>query len=340
MHRSFRPRHCEDAPVPPPPPLPLVIDTDPGIDDALAILLALASPEVDLRLVTTVHGNVELARTTENARRVLHLAGRSDVPVAAGAVTSLVHAQPERAGHVHGEAGLGGVELPPSPAPVDPRHAVVALADLLLTAPEPVTVAAIGPLTNLALLLGVFPEAAARIGRLVVMGGSAARGGNVTAAAEFNVWADAEAAQRVLTSGLPTVLVGLDVTLPAVLTADGIDRFRAAGPVGATAAAVLQRYVEEQRSRTGTDGVVVHDALALTEAIAPGTLGTVRRDVVVDTGLGAGRGQTLVDRRAVSSAPAAVDVAETVDGAAAVAFLVDRLASLDGPASRARPAAR
>jgi pyrimidine-specific ribonucleoside hydrolase len=314
-------------------PIPLVIDTDPGIDDALAILLALASPEVDLRLVTTVHGNVELAQTTDNALRVLHLAGRSDVPVAAGAVTSLVHAQPERAGHVHGEAGLGGVRLPPSPAPLDPRPAVVALAELLMTSPEPVTVAAIGPLTNVALLLGVFPEAAARIGRLVVMGGSAARGGNVTAAAEFNVWADAEAAQRVLTGGLPTVLVGLDVTLPTVLTAEGVDRFRTAGPVGATAAAILQTYVDEQRSRTGLAGVVVHDALALTEAIVPGTLGTVRRDVVVDTGLGAGRGQTLVDRRAVSAAPTAVDVAETVDGAAAVAFLVDRLASLDRPAT-------
>ena len=311
-------------------PVPLVIDTDPGIDDALAILLALASPEVDLRLVTTVHGNVELERTTENALRVLHLAGRSDVPVAAGAVTSLVHAQPERAGHVHGEAGLGGVELPPSPASVDPRHAVVALADLLMTSPEPVTVAAIGPLTNLALLLGIFPEAAARIGRLVVMGGSAARGGNVTAAAEFNVWADAEAAQRVLGGGLPTVMVGLDVTLPTVLTTSGIDRFRAAGPVGATAAAILQEYLDKQSARTGEDGVVVHDALALTEAIVPGTLATVRRHVVVDTGLGTGRGQTLVDRRAVSTSPAAVDVAETVDSAAAVELLVSRLASLDG----------
>src|SRR3954465_12341063 len=106
----------EDAPV----AIPLVIDTDPGIDDALAILLALASPEVELRLVTTVHGNVELAQTTENALRVLHLAGRSDVPVAAGARESLIHAQPERAGHVHGDAGLGGVLLPPPPAPVAP----------------------------------------------------------------------------------------------------------------------------------------------------------------------------------------------------------------------------
>jgi pyrimidine-specific ribonucleoside hydrolase len=307
-----------------------VIDTDPGIDDALAILLALASPEVDLRLVTTVHGNVELERTTANALRVLHLAGRADVPVAAGAAESLVHPQPERAGHVHGAAGLGGVQLPPSPATADPRPAVVALAELLTTSPEPVTVAAIGPLTNIALLLRVFPEAAARIGRLVVMGGSA-RGGNVTAAAEFNIWADPEAAQAVLASALPTVMVGLDVTLPTVLGEDGIARFAAAGPVGAQAAAILAQYLDHARTAYGTAGVVVHDALALTEAIVPGTLGTVRRDVVVDTGLGAGRGQTLVDRRNVSTARAAVDVAETVDSAAAVEFLVERLCRLDRP---------
>ncbi|MGY1836697.1 nucleoside hydrolase [Blastococcus sp. SYSU DS0510] len=309
---------------------PLVIDTDPGIDDALAILLALASPEVDLQLVTTVHGNVELAQVTENALRVLHLAGRSDVSVAAGARASLVHPQPERAGHVHGHGGLGGVELAPSPAAVDPRPAVVALAELLLASPTPVTVAAIGPLTNIALLLAVYPEAAERIGRLVVMGGSAARGGNVTAAAEFNIWSDPEAAQAVLSSPVPTVLVGLDVTLPTVLGEQGIARFAAAGPVGRSAAGILQQYLDHARDAYGTAGVVVHDALALTEAIAPGTLGAVRRDVVVDTTLGAGRGQTLVDRRAVSCSPTAVEVAETVDSDAAVEFLVSRLARLDG----------
>jgi pyrimidine-specific ribonucleoside hydrolase len=314
-------------------PIPLVIDTDPGIDDALAILLALASPEVDLRLVTTVHGNVELDRTTDNALRVLHLAGRSDVPVAAGARESLIHPQPERAGHVHGDAGLGGVDLPRSPASIDPRPAVVALADLLLSSAAPVTVAAIGPLTNLALLLRVYPDAAARIGRLVVMGGSAGRGGNVTAAAEFNAWSDPEAAHAVLSSTVPTVLVGLDVTLPTVLQPAGIARFAAAGPIGATAGAILQQYLDVQNASGGA-GVVVHDALALTEAIAPGTLGTVRRDVVVDTTLGAGRGQTLVDRRGVSSRPTAVDVAETVDSAAAVEFLVSRLAALDGAPTR------
>jgi pyrimidine-specific ribonucleoside hydrolase len=310
-------------------PVPLVIDTDPGIDDALAVLLALASPEVDLRLVTTVHGNVGLDRTTDNALRVLHLAGRADVPVAAGAARSLVHPQAERAGHVQATAGLGGVELPPSPASVDRRPAVVALADLLMSSPVPVTVAAIGPMTNIALLLHVFPEAAARIGRLVVMGGSATRGGNVTAAAEFNVWADPEAAQVVFGSTLPTVMVGLDVTLPTVLGEDGIARFAAAGPIGAAAAAIQQQYLVHARRAYGTGGVVVHDALALTEAIVPGTLSTVRRDVVVDTGLGPGRGQTLVDRRTVSASPAAVDVAHDVDSAAAVEFLVARLSMLD-----------
>ncbi|GAB3195781.1 nucleoside hydrolase [Geodermatophilus arenarius] len=312
----------------PPAPRPLVIDTDPGIDDALAILLALASPEVDLRLVTTTHGNVSLAQTTENALRVLHLAGRSDVPVAAGATDSLVFPQPERAGHVHGATGLGGVDLPPSPAAVDPRPAVVALAELLLASEEPVTVAAIGPWTNVALLLATYPEAAERIDRLVLMGGSAARGGNVTAAAEFNVWSDPEAAARVLGSTVPTVLVGLDVTLPTVLDEDGVARFASAGPVGKTAAAILQQYLDHARTSYGTTGVVVHDALALTEAIVPGTLGTVRRDVVVDTTLGPARGQTLVDRRTVSDSPTAVDVAETVDSPAAVEFLVSRLADL------------
>jgi pyrimidine-specific ribonucleoside hydrolase len=132
----------------------------------------------------------------------------------------------------------------------------------------------------------------------------------------------------VFAAGLPTVMVGLDVTLPTVLTEAGIARFAAAGPVGAQAAAILRQYLDHARSTYGTDGVVVHDALALTEAIVPGTLRTVRRDVVVDTSPGAGRGQTLVDRRAPSTAVHAVEVAEGVDSEAAVEFLVDRMERL------------
>ena len=303
------------------PPVPLVVDTDPGVDDALAILLALASPEVELRLVTTVHGNVDLDRATDNALRVLHLAGRDDVPVAAGARAPLVRPRAERSGSRHGATGLGGATLPPSPAAPDPRPAVRALAELLRSSATPVTVAAIGPLTNLALLLAVHPDAASRIGRLVVMGGSVARGGTVTAVAEFNMWADPEAASAVLGSVLPSVLVGLDVTVPTVLTEEGIARLAAGGPVAATAAAMLRGSV----GHADTDGTAVHDALAVTEAIRPGTVHTVRRDVVVDTGHGPGRGQTLVDRRAVSTAETAVAVAESVDSAAAVEFLVGRL---------------
>jgi pyrimidine-specific ribonucleoside hydrolase len=143
------------------------------------------------------------------------------------------------------------------------------------------------------------------------------------------MWSDPEAAQAVLSAGLPTVLVGLDVTLSTVVPAAGITRLAAAGPIGATAAALLAQHVDHSRAEYGTDGVVVHDALAVAEAIVPGTVGTVRRSVVVDTTLGAGRGRTLVDRRAVSAAPTAVEVAETVDADAAIEFLLGRLERLD-----------
>lgn len=310
-------------------PVPLVIDGDPGIDDAVAILLALGSPEVDLRLVTTVFGNAGVSRTTENALRVLHLAGRADVPVAAGAGRPLV-ARPRPADAVaHGPGGLGGVELPPSPAPPDPRPAAVAIADVLRESAAAVTVAATGPLTNLALLLGTFPDLAARIGRLVVMGGSAARGGSATAVAETNVFADPEAAAAVLGAGLPTTLVGLDVTVPTVLSPADLARLSATGPLGRWTAALLERHLPHSRAAHAAEGVVVHDALAVAEAVVPGTVGTVRRCVLVDTGAGPGRGQTLIDRRSVAAAPEGVEVAETVDSRAAVELILGRLAWLD-----------
>ena len=213
--------------------VPLLLDCDPGIDDAVALLLACASPEVRLLGVTTVGGNVGLEHTTRNALRLLTLAGRTDVPVAAGAPRPLVRTQPARAAYVHGEDGVRGVELPEPAVPVDPRHAVALLADTVAGSAEPVTLVAVGPLTNVALFYALHPELAARLDRLVVMGGSIGAG-NVTPAAEFNIWADPEAAYRVLTdpglpAPVPTTLVGLDVTFSVPVDEAAVRRSATAG---------------------------------------------------------------------------------------------------------------
>ncbi|MGI8625512.1 MAG: nucleoside hydrolase [Geodermatophilaceae bacterium] len=221
----------------------LVIDTDPGVDDAIALLVALASPEVELCAVTTVFGNVNLEQTTDNALRVLALVGADEIPVAAGADRPLVHPQPHRASHVHGANGLGGAELPGPKRRVERAPAVRFLADLLHASPSPLTVCAIGPLTNIALLVASDPAAANRIERLVIMGGAYGPG-NVTPTAEFNVWSDPEAAHRVLGSGLPITVVGLDVTRPTAMDAAAVARIGASGPVGSAAAAMLAHYLD------------------------------------------------------------------------------------------------
>lgn len=313
----------------------LVIDTDPGVDDALALLVALASPEVQLCAVTTVFGNVTVEQATENALRVLALAGADAIPVAAGAQRPLVHSQPHRAAHVHGANGLGGVELPRATRQTEQAPAVRFLADLLHASSSPVTVCAIGPLTNVGLLVACDPQAAARIERLVIMGG-AYGAGNVTATAEFNVWSDPEAAHRVLSSGLPITIVGLDVTRPTAMDAAAVARIGESGLVGSTAAAMLAHYLDFYIRVQGGPGVVIHDALAVLEAITPGILGTVERRVSVDCWHGPGRGTTLVDRRSgpgsglsaglLEDTPP-VRVAETVDVPRAMAEIETRLRS-------------
>lgn len=314
---------------------PMVIDTDPGVDDAIALLVAVASPEIELLAVTTVFGNVPVGQTTENALRILSLAGAAHIPVAAGADRPLVHAQPHRAAHVHGPNGLGGVQLAPAQRVVERMPAVRFLADLLHNSDEAVTVCAVGPLTNIALLVATEPAAAARIERLVVMGG-AYGAGNVTPTAEFNIWSDPEAAHRVFSSGLPITMVGLDVTRPTAMDAAAVARVGASGAVGSAAAAMLEHYLDFYVRVQGGTGVVIHDALALLEAITPGLLGTVERRVSVDCGHGPGRGTTLVERRAGSgSGPAApssvsavpVQVAESVDVARAMTEIENRLRS-------------
>jgi len=283
--------------------IPLVIDTDPGVDDAVALLVALRSPEVRLEAVTTVFGNADVATTTTNALRLLALGGRPDVPVAAGASRPLVHPQPFRAAEWHGADGLGGhADRLPRPATgTDARDAVTLLADVLAAATEPVTVAAIGPLTNVALLLAAHPSLAARIGRLVIMGG-ALGGGNTTPAAEFNLWSDPEAARRVLVEeSVPTTLVPLDLTMRGWVDAAWLEALAAGSSHGALLAAMLQHYRARYRATYGHDGVVIHDAIAILEAVIPGTLRTTPLPVEVACDHGPARGALIANRFAATT---------------------------------------
>src|SRR5256714_11078946 len=214
----------------------IILDCDPGHDDAIALLLALASPELELVAVTTVAGNQTLEKTTANALRVLEFAGRTEIPVAAGAERPLVRA-PFVAAYVHGETGLDGPDLPPPQgSPVD-RHAVELMADAIRDSPEPVTLVPVGPLTNVALLLALHPDA--RPERIVLMGGAIAEG-NVTPAAEFNIWCDPEAAARVFASGLDVTMIGLDVTHKALFTKKHEEKLT--GRVGEIVTALLGFY--------------------------------------------------------------------------------------------------
>lgn len=279
-------------------PVPIVIDCDPGIDDAVALLLACASPELRLLGVSTVAGNVTLEHTTRNAGRLLALAGRSDVPVAAGAGRPLVRTSPGRAEQVHGEDGVNRATLPEPAAEPDPRPAIDLLADAIGGSPEPVTLVAIGPLTNIALLYAVHPEVAATLGRVVIMGGSAA-GGNSTAAAEFNVWSDPEAAYRVLTDpGLdrpvPTTMIGLDLTLTVPFTEADLQSLARGGAAGQAAAAMLRPEAERQRQKTGVATLAVHDAVAVTAVLRPDLLRTRPATITVDCSDDDTRGATVV----------------------------------------------
>jgi pyrimidine-specific ribonucleoside hydrolase len=279
-------------------PVPTVIDCDPGIDDAVALLLACASPELQILGVSTVAGNVDLEHTTRNAGRVLALAGRPDVPVAAGAGRPLVRTSPGRAQHVHGDDGVNGVKLPEPAAEPDPRPAIDLLADAIGGSADPVTLVAIGPLTNVALLYAVHPEVAATLGRVVIMGGSATVG-NSTAAAEFNVWSDPEAAYRVLTDpGLdrpvPTTMVGLDLTLTVPFTEADLDTLAGGRAAGQAAAAMLRPEAERQRQTTGDPTLPVHDAVAVTAVLRPDLLRTRPATITVDCSEEVTRGATVV----------------------------------------------
>jgi purine nucleosidase len=315
--------------------IPLLVDCDPGLDDALALLLALASPEVEVLGVTAVAGNQTIEKTTTNALKVLELAGRSDIPVAAGAARPLV-GELVVAADAHGETGLDGPSLlEPTAAPVEARG-VDFLADRLLGADEAVTLLALGPLTNIALLLALRAEAVARVDRLVLMGGAIGPG-NMTPAAEFNIWTDPEAAHRVFTSDIPQItMIGLDVTNRAVLTREHAETLRGNGAVADAVAAMLDFYLGFYLTAYEHGGAPIHDALAMAYVLNPALVQTVRRPVEIEL-TGPSRGRTLVDmRRRRELPPGNARVAVDVDLDGFRKLLLDRLANFPtSPASEA-----
>ncbi len=246
-------------------PLPILIDCDPGTDDALALLLALASPELDVRAVTVVAGNVGLDRTLANARGLVALAGAS-VPVFAGADRPLLGRYPTAA-HVHGDDGVGGVALPEG-APARPELAADAIRRVLREAAGPVTAVGIGPATNLALALLTERALAAKVARFVLMAGAVGEG-NVTPAAEFNAFCDPEALAAVLALGRPVVLVTLELTLQALATPARLAALRAAGAGRALRIACdMQASVPPSR-RLGGAGVALHDPCVVAWLLRP-----------------------------------------------------------------------
>ena len=303
---------------------PIVIDCDPGHDDAFAIMLALASPEVELRAITTVAGNQTLDKTTRNALKVLELVDRTDIPVCAGADRPLTR-ELRTAANVHGESGLDGPELPePTTKPVD-ADVTDFLSDML----EPgVVLVPTGPLTNVARLLQTHPSATDRI---VWMGGAYAEG-NVTPAAEFNAFVDPEAAAAVFASGIDTTMIGLDVTHGALVTDADADDLRSTGRVGRAAAELLDFYRRWHRaSYPDLDGSPLHDPVCVAHLIDPTLVETKPAHIDVDCGWEQGRGRTNVDWRGnrPNGKPANAIAGLGIDNPRFVELVKSRIASLD-----------
>ncbi|MFF2369824.1 nucleoside hydrolase [Agromyces sp. NPDC058110] len=312
-------------------PTPVILDVDTGVDDALALLVAARHPDLELLGVSCVAGNVSLDRVVENTLRVLAAAGRSDVPVAAGAQRPLIESP--RAATVHGTDGLGGVELAPSPRQVESEHAVEFLRRTILASTEPVTLVALAPQTNLALLLRMHPEVIDHVDRLVFMGGSASVG-NATAVAEFNVWHDPEAAAIVLDSGVPAYMYGLDV-----FNAVAVEEYHAARlaasdePLARVVGALLGNRVSSSHGGEPEYSGLIGDAGAVCSLVDPDALGTRLLPVHVELA-GRARGQTVVNLRGrpgedlahglvVDRVP--VEVALTVDAPRLAGVFLDSL---------------
>ena len=320
--------------------IPVVLDCDPGHDDMVAILLAAASPALDLRAITTVGGNGSLEAVTRNALLTCTHAGIADVPVAAGCA----HPLERRDGHggetataVHGESALDGADLGEPTVELDGRHATELIADVLREADEPVTLIPTGPLTNIALVLRRHRDLRPKIREIVLMGGSIATG-NWRPLAEFNIWCDVRAAQVVFTSGLPVTMCGLDVTHQALATDDVLARLRAIGsPLSALVVDLLGFFADRYKTLWGFPAAPVHDPVAVARVIDPAIVRCVPANVVVEAKGEYTRGATVVDRYGVTDRAVNAQVGVELDHGAFWALVVDAVTALS---ARQPPPAR
>lgn len=268
---------------------PIIIDTDPGIDDAAAISFALNHPEFDLKMISTVNGNVGIEKTTANALKIKRFFN-SDVPVHRGASQPLLSAIVD-ASEVHGESGMEGYTFPEiNESDLDSTHAVEAMRDVLLKSETPITLIPIGPLTNIALLLMTYPEVKAYIKEIVLMGGSASRG-NVTPLAEFNIYCDPEAAQIVFNSGLPITMIGLDVARSSSLTHETINELKSINETGK----MLHQLFKHYRGDDFEKGINVYDAYTLLYLLHPEHFVVREADVQIETDGKLTKGASVVD---------------------------------------------
>jgi purine nucleosidase len=311
-------------------PRKIIIDTDPGQDDAVAILLALASPaEIEVLGITCVAGNVPLALTSKNARIVCELAGKPDVKVFAGCDRPLGR-ELVTAEHVHGKTGLDGPTLPDPQMPLQEQHAVDFIIETLRAeAPGSVTLCPLGPLTNIATALQRAPELAERVQEIVLMGGGYFEGGNITPAAEFNIYVDPQAADIVFRSGIPIVVMPLDVTHKALVTKPRNDAFRALGTkVGVAVAEMTDFFERFDKEKYGSEGAPLHDPCVTAYLLKPELFSGRHINVEIETHSELTLGMTVADWwRVTDRAPNALFIGD-LDADGFFALLTERLARL------------
>lgn len=310
-------------------PRKIIIDTDPGQDDAVAILLALSSPEIEVLGITAVAGNVPLALTQKNIRKTCELAGRPGVPVFAGAVRPLVRPL-VTAEYVHGKTGLDGPDLPEPTMPLQDQHGVDFIVERVMSEPaNTVTLCVLGPMTNIALAMIREPQIIPRIAEIVMMGGGCFEGGNTTPAAEFNIYVDPHAAKTVFDSGVPITMFPLDVTHKALTTKARVQKFRDLGTKVGTATAELLDFFERfDEEKYGTDGGPLHDPNVIAWLLKPELYTGRHINVEIETASELTMGMTVADWWGVTDRPKNAYFVRDLDADGFYNLLLDRIGTL------------